>query len=503
VRVPGWTREEIVSAAAQVTGEVVDRRPAEGSLTSRAVSNTAVVLIARVVSRLTMLVMVLVMARHLGDTDYGRYSALVVYSGLVSIIADPGLSSLYTREAARAPDRMHRYLGTLLSAKLLLVAGAGALFAVVLQIAGLGDLVVPGVAMLGLITFSTQLRNTFYALGRLEFEAGAIIGETAVQAAMIWWGVHHGEGVGWFVWAYAASYAFTALFCLVVIVAFRLTRLRIGFDAGLFRSWLRLAAPFALTMLLTNLYWRVDVPILSLFRSYQEVGWYQLAYKPFEALQFLPLAIQTVAYPILGLYFHQREKRELRVAYHRLYKVLLVMGWPLTVGTFMLAVPIGGLFRFFPQSEPSLRILALGIVFLFVNSAFAAMLYGMDRQHSFALVSGLAVVVNLALNLALIPLQGYLAASANTVVTEAALAFMAWVCVRRAGQFLPWFRLSWRTVLAGLIMAAVLAPLADAWFPAAVVAGGLTYVLALAALGAISREELVLLARGLRRRGPD
>ena len=48
-----------------------------------------------------------------------------------------------------------------------------------------------------------------------------------------------------------------------------------------------------------------------------------------------------------------------------------LLGWPLTVGTFVLVHPIGRLFRFFPQSEPSLRILSLGIVFLFANS-FAA-----------------------------------------------------------------------------------------------------------------------------------
>jgi O-antigen/teichoic acid export membrane protein len=489
-----------VSAAAE--SEAPERVPPATLLGSRAVSNTAVVLGARVLSRLAALVMVLVMARHLGDAGYGRYTTLVAYSGLISIIADPGLSSLYTREAARAPDRMHRYLSTLLSAKVVLAAAGSAVFAVALHVAGLGDLVVPGIALMYMTTFATQLRNTFYAIGRLEFEAVAIIGETAVQAGMIWWGAHAGAGVGWFVWAYAASYAFTALYSLGVIAGFRLARLRIGFDARLLAGWLRAAAPFALTMMLTNLYWRVDVPILGHFRSFQEVGWYQLAYKPFESLQFLPLAVQTVAYPLLGVY-HQRRAAGLDLAYERVFKVLLVMGWPLTVGTFLLVHPIGRLFGLFPQSEPSLRILAWGIVFLFLNSAFAAMLYATDRQHQFALVSGLAVVLNLVLNLALIPLQGYLAASATTVVTEAALALAAWWCLRRGGHRLPWLRVGWRIVLAGAIMGVVLIPIVQTSFPIAVALGGLAYVLALGALGAVSREELVLLARGLRRRGAD
>src|SRR2546430_5853546 len=93
------------------------------------------------------------------------------------------------------------------------------------------------------------------------------------------------SGVAFFVWAYAASYGFTCLYCLVVISAFGLGRPRVAFDARLFVRWLRLAAPFALGAFLTNLYFRADVTILQHFKPFQEVGWYTFAYKPVEALQ--------------------------------------------------------------------------------------------------------------------------------------------------------------------------------------------------------------------------
>src|SRR5207253_5192908 len=124
-----------------------------------------------------------------------------------------------------------------------------------------------------------------------------------------------------------------------------------------------------------------------------------------------------------------------------------VLGWPLTVGTFVLALPVGRLFQLFPQSIPSLRILALAIVFLFANSAFTAMLYAIDRQDLFAWTTAVAVVVNVGLNLVFIPLYGYLAASAITVVTEAAFSVAGWLLVARTER-LPWLRVSWRTLLA-------------------------------------------------------
>jgi O-antigen/teichoic acid export membrane protein len=467
-------------------------------LGSRTVLNASFVLGARVVSRLVALVMVIKLANFLGPDGYGRYTTLVAYSALVSVVADFGLSPLFTREAARDPDRQSAFLATLLSGKLALAVAASATFAAALWAAGLGGLAAPGAAMLVLTSYATLLRNTFYARGRVEFDAIAILAEIAIQFSLILVGARIGAGVGFFVWAYAASFGFTCAYSLVVIPLFRLGRISLGFDFRLFRTWLGLAFPFALGAFLTNLYFKADVPILSHFRPFREVGWYQFAYKPFESLQFVPLAVQAAVYPLLGVY-HKEVGPRLGIAYERFFKVLVLLGWPLTVGTFVLVHPIGRLFRLFPQSEPSLRILSLGIVFLFANSAFTAMLYAIDRQDLFAWATGIAVVVNVGLNLALIPLYGYLAASATTVVTEAAIAVAGWFFVARRHR-LPWVRLSWRVGLAGLLMGVAIFPLARRSIAISAPVGALVYVAALWALRAVQPDELELLLQGLRLR---
>lgn len=193
-------------------------------LVGRAVINTTLVLAARVVSRLVALVTVIVLARHLGDTAYGRYTTLIAYSALVSVLADLGLSPLYTREAARSPGRIPEYLGTLLTGKVVLAVAASLVLAVALATANLGGLVVPGAALLVLTTYASLLRNTFYARGRVEFEALAILAEIAIQASLILAGARAGAGVAFFVWAYAASYGFTCVYCFVVITVFGMGR---------------------------------------------------------------------------------------------------------------------------------------------------------------------------------------------------------------------------------------------------------------------------------------
>ena len=458
--------------------------------------NSALVLGARVVSRLVALVMVVRLATYLGADGYGHYTSLVAYSALVSVVADLGLSPLYTRESARDAERQPSFLGTLMGGKLALSAACALLLSITLLWSGLGALLVPGIALLVATTYAQLLRNTFYAIGRLEFEAVAIVVETAIQAGLIVLGARLRADVGFFVWAYAASYGFTVVYCLGVITLLRQGGLRLAFDWPMLRSWLKLAFPFALGSLLTNLYFKSDVPILQHLRPFAEVGWYQFAYKPFEALQFVPLAIQAVVYPVLGVY-HRTSPEQLDRAYARFFKVLVVLGWPLTIGTFVLVHPIGALFRLYPQSEPSLRILSLAIVFLFANSAFTAMLYAIDRQSRFAWTTAIAVVVNVGLNLIIIPRFGYLGASATTVVTEAAFSVAGWWFVARVHR-LRWLRVSWRVLLAGLAMGAVLWPLAGHSIVLSVPAGGAVYLLALWLLRAVDREELGLVLRGLR-----
>ena len=483
-----------------VAAETVDTAGAH--LGRRVVSNSLFILAARTVSRAISLVVVIALANSLGDANYGRYTTLVAYSGLVSVLADLGFAPLYTREAARNRDELGDYLGTLVVFRLALAAVASVVFAIALGFgAGLANLIVPGCALLVATAYANLLRNTFYAVGRAEFDAVAIVAEVVIQGGLIFVGARRGADLSFFVWAYVASQIFVIAYTLAAIRVFRLGRVRLGLNFALIRRWWPLALPFAYTFFLTNLYFRAGVLILQQFRSFSEVGWYTFAYKPFEALQFVPLAIQAVVYPLLGVYFVSDASR-LRVSYQRFYRVLILLGWPLTVATFVLVHPINQIFNrsgAFAQSEPALRILAFGIVFLFANSAFYAMLNAMNRQHLNAWATGIAAVINIALNLALIPLYGYLAASAATVITEAALCVAGWWFVQRQRPDLrlPPFSSVWRVLLAGLVMGVVLVPLAGRSIFIAAPAGFLAYAIAILLLRAIEPEEWQLARQGV------
>src|SRR4029077_19415948 len=223
-------------------------------------------------------------------------------------------------------------------------------------------------------------------------------------------------------------------------------------EPALFARWIRAGIPLAITYVLTTVYFKLDVPILQHSRSYAEVGWYTFAYRPFEALLFIPATMRTVMFPVLSIYYRSAPNRVLASA-EKFFKGLAVIGWPITVGLFLLAPQyIDLITTHFPQSGAALRILALAVVFMFVDNTFAAVLNAIDRQKLFAYVALSGLVINFVLNIILIPRFGYLGASWATVATEVGLVTTGWLALRAVLGPLRVVRVTWKPLLAGVVM---------------------------------------------------
>lgn len=468
---------------------------------SRTLRNTATVLAARVASRLIALFTVLAMGNHLGPYRLGEFQTLVNWTAVVTVLIDLGFNTLYVREGARNPGELSRYLSNLGTTRLLMAPLAMAALAGALLSSHLERLLLPGFVLMLLASYSSLLRGTFYALQRLNWEVVSIVLEALVLLALTLTGIALRQGVAWFLWSYAASYAFSCLFIGAVLVAKRMARPRPRFEWPLVRRFFWAGLPFALTFVITTIYFKIDVPILQLLKGNTEVGWYAFAYKPFEALLFVPITMLNVIFPILSVYHRQRPDR-VRWGVDRFYKSLALVGLPISLGVVILAPGFTRLFHLFPQSEPALAILGTGIFGMFVNNAFIAALNSIDRQAQFTSAAAASMVVNVTLNLALIPAYGYLGSAWATVATEYFLLAAGWYLTARHSHRVPLVALSWRILAAGAVMATVLWPMRE-WRGAAVllavVIGAAAYAAAGWLLRVLDQEELGLLKTALGR----
>jgi O-antigen/teichoic acid export membrane protein len=110
------------------------------------------------------------------------------------------------------------------------------------------------------------------------------------------------------------------------------------------------------------------------------------------------------------------------------------------------------------------------------------------------------LVANLALNFALIPAYGYVGAAWATMLTEIVLGVVGWTLTTRHIGRVPVGSLSWRAILAGLVMAVVIFPMRELdglAIAIPIVAGVLVYSVAALLLRAITRDELDWVRRAL------
>ena len=470
-------------------------------LGSRALRNTTIVLTAKVVARLIALFTVFYMIRKLGTNNYGVFSALVNLTAIASVALDLGFNVLFVREGARDQGQIQRYLRNVMSLRLPMSVVALLLLAALVYPIGLGYLIVPGFALMVLTSYSTLLRNGLYAVQQLGFEAVGVVLESVVLLGLVLYGGLTHQGIGYFVWAYALQYAFSCVYFTIVLAAKRIAVIGWRFEPALLRDWLIKGLPFALTFVLTILYFRIDQPLVLIFHGRVDASIYAAAYKPIEALLFVPITFLSVVFPVLSVY-HRERPREMLDALNRFYKALLLMGWPAGVGIFVLAEPLTPLLlgRDFGASEAPLRILALALGIAFINNAFIGALNASDRQASFSWAAGWSVVANGALNLALIPPFSYIGASWATVGTELTLAAVGWVLTARHVGRVAVLSLSWRVVLAGLVMGVAIYPLSSVRgyqvvIPIAV--GAAVYAAAVLLLRALSGEEIAWARRAL------
>ncbi len=472
---------------------------ASAGLGSRALRNTVTVLGAKVVARLIALVTVIYIINSLEPRRYGAFTVLVNCTAIVSVVLDLGFNVLFVREGARHRDDIERYLRNVMSVRLVMSVLSLVLLVGVLMVVGLSDLIVPGFFLMVLTSYSTLLRNGLYAVQQLGYEAIAVILESVVLLALVLYGRQTHQGVTYFVWAYAAQYAFSCVYFSVVLAAKRIAVIGWRFEPDLVREWFWKGLPFALTFVLTILYFRIDQPLVFALKSQTEAGWYGAAYKPIEALLFIPMTFLSVVFPVLSVY-HRERQTEVLDALNRFYKALLLMGWPMSVGIFVLAYPLNAVMRLYAPSAPALQILALALGFAFVNNAFIGALNASDRQLSFTWAAGWSLAANVVLNLALIPTFGYLGASWATVLTEIALGIAGWVLTARHVGRVPILALSWRIVLAGLVMGVAIFPLRELGgvkVAIPIAAGVLVYTAAVLLLRALSGEEIAWARRAL------
>ncbi len=403
----------------------------QGSFRRIVAGNTLSQLIGRAVSTVTIAIVSLLIAKQYGPSGYGDFVKITTYVAFFYLIADFGLNAIYLQRAANLEIRSsvtstsaswRLLLGLRLSLSVLLVGVALAILAVLPQ--GLNQGYTPlvrwGIVMLVPVIVAQAVTTTTnavfqkllrYDLATRAQNAGSII-TLLVALILSWVGSVSGSYLG--VFAVMAGSLMTALVALLLVQP-RLGTITPQGTPREYMSYLRSAAPLGLALIFNLIYFHADSVILTLTRSTAEVGIYGLAYKLFELPLVIPIFFMNSVFPLM--LSHAKDGGERKIFMRSLQFLLLSaiavggIGW--------LAAPVVTLVRpdFLPSVAP-LRVLILGLPVFFVSALFMWLLIARKQQKVLLIVHGMAMVGNIACNLLLVPVYGYMAAAWITIYSE-------------------------------------------------------------------------------------
>ncbi len=458
--------------------------------------NTAAQVAGRTVTIALGLVSFALIARHLGPSGLGSYALVITLVTLVASFADLGLTTIGVREISADPSRTERVIGSLLTLKAgAVLVIAAALFAVIevlpyeedvhdaLRI-GLVALVATLLGGIPATLFQSRLRMDIVA----AVEAATGVVAFAGTVTVIWQG--RGLLAIVLVWALASVAGTTLSFAL----AARHATIRPRREWRLMAHLMRRALPLGLLVIAGFVHFRVDMVLLSVMKPLDDVGIYSVAYKFLEQALLLPALFMTSVFPVLTAYVARADER-LRVGVQYALDFLLLVGLPITVGSFVVADAIVQLVAgdTFGDAVLPFRILTVATFFLFINALFANLLVIYDLQTRVLFLSLAAIALNVALNLVLIPPYSYVGASIATVVTEGlSTVVIAMWAIRHSGVTID-ARPALRIAVAAAGMGAVVYITSSLPLALPVAAGILSYVALAYILGVVRPSELALL----------
>lgn len=362
-----------------------------------------------------------VIARFSGVEVTGKYFFSVAVTSVFVVLTDLGLTPVVIREVAADSKRGERLFRQAIRAKLFLIPLAIIVSLVyVLSIQGTREIVI-AVALACFVMSSDAVSVLLYGVLRghreLRYEAkGVFIGQliTAVIAM-------------------SAAYAFRGNVYLLIIALLGASLWNVGWSIWNVRRLgmrfreterssliplFREAFPFALAGIFVKVYSYVDTLLLKQFHSDTAVGEYAVAYKITYALQFLPLTFVAALYPAFSSAYAAEDHDAVRRVFAGSERLMMIVSAPLAAAISAFSPTIISLYgRGYEGAVLPLRVLSWVLIPIFLDFPIGSLLNASHRAGLKTSAMGVAMVVNVLMNSALVPRFGPIGAASSGLVS--------------------------------------------------------------------------------------
>jgi len=363
-------------------------------------------------------------ARYLGPKQFGLLNFALAFVGLFGAIATLGLQGIIVRDIVKKPEESNVILGTGFFLRVVGGLVAFVLILVVISYLRPDDTLAKAiVAILGFTQiikasevvkywFESQVQSKFVVW--VENSVFLIIAVAKVVMILL-----HAPLIA-FVWAAFAEALLVAALLLTVygqkIESLLSWKPRFSRAQTLLRdSW-----PLILSGIAVAVYMQIDKIMLGQMVDDQAVGIYSAAVKISEVWYFIPMTIVASVFPAIIEAKKQSEKlyyQRLQKLYDLMTFMAIAVALPMTfLSTWVVELLFG---HAFVQAGTVLAIHIWAALFVFLGVASSKWFLTENRQLLSLQRTLLGAVVNVALNLIVIPEFGVIGAAFTTVISQA------------------------------------------------------------------------------------
>lgn len=443
----------------------------------------------------------LALTRGLGPDGFGDLTAATIFLLFPVALADASLAAGVLREISVRPERSEYVLRASLPLRLPIALVALAVAVGISLVLPFTDRAQSAIwlgaagAFFTLMTlsltplFQARLQMHIPVVGTLAGRVLALVLILATFAA--------GGGFTEVVLAYVAGSA--ANFVIVAVVAMRRISIRPLFATEYWSTLVRGSLAIGVAAGLFLCYYHVDTVLVALLRDPQETGLYGAAFKFVEFAEFLVGAIGVSMFPSFARMIATNDPR-VAEALQRVLDVVVALGAPIVVGVLLAAdelvrVTAGDEFA---EAGSALRLLVPYLALLFLSAILVRVATALHADLPLLGIAVGVLVLNVALNVALLPVYGYKVAALTSAFSEACVVGALSVVVWRGIAFVPTLRYVWPVGIAtaGMVGSYWLIPLPAL---ASVVLASVVYAVVLVALPGTARDVVAALAPDWRR----
>lgn len=370
-------------------------------------------------------------SNYLGVENYGIYNYVFAFTYLFSFIPDMGVHQILVREAAKEPEKAGKLIGNGTIMQICLSLAALFLAFIIITLTNFPPSTKNAlyIASLGLLISGTGAYGIIYEVKlKMEYSLMFNLANRIVFLILIFLAISNHWGLNFLILATVSATLTHNL--LMVLFARKLVKVSFNTDFPLMKQLLKESIPIAIASVFTIIYFKIDIIMLGSLRGQAEVGLYSAAYRLTDALVFLPTVLTTSTFPLMSKYYKESFD-SFSFAYTRTFKYLFATGLLIAVLVTFASSKIIQIVYIpeFQGSTIALQILIWTTAIMFITTLISTACISSGNQQVASKRAIIAALLNVILNLILIPRIGYIGAAIATVLsTFVAMMFgLLWI----------------------------------------------------------------------------